>query len=163
MDVAFMACTHEVPDLHSRVIWRDRLVAVMLESHPLAQRYHITSRDLAAETFLVREDGTGPQVHDLIVVRAAGKWPVPTIPRCAVGRGSLLAMVAAGQGISLLVTENLELVPSGIVFREIANEAETVAFSAVWSPYNHRQTLRNLLDLARKTGRSALSTSVVKP
>ncbi|WP_395698739.1 LysR family transcriptional regulator substrate-binding protein [Methylocella sp.] len=26
LDVAFMACTHEIPDLNSRAIWRDRLM-----------------------------------------------------------------------------------------------------------------------------------------
>lgn len=148
LDIAFMACTHEIPDLHSRVIWSDRLMAVMQGAHPLAQRDRITWQDLAAETFLVREGGTGPQVHDLIVVRAAGKWAVPTILRYAVGRDALLAMIAAGQGISLFAAENLELVPSGIAARDIADEPETVAFSAVWSPYNQNQTLRNLLDLA---------------
>lgn len=148
LDVAFIACTHEIPDLHSRVIWRDRLMVVMPEAHPLTQRSQITWQNLAAETFLVREGGTGPQVHDLIVVRAAGKWPVPTILRSAVGRDSLLAMIAAGQGISLFAAENLGLVPPGIAAREIADEPETIAFSAVWSPYNQNQTLRNLLDLA---------------
>ncbi|MGH2343531.1 LysR substrate-binding domain-containing protein, partial [Segnochrobactraceae bacterium EtOH-i3] len=84
LDIAFIACPHEIPDLHSRMFWRDRLMAVMPEAHPLAQRDHIIWQDLAAETFLVREGGAGPQVDDLIVVRAAGKWPVPTILRCAV-------------------------------------------------------------------------------
>lgn len=153
LDVAFMACTHEIPDLHSRVIWRDRLMVALPETHHLARRGRITWQDLAAEIFLVREGGTGPQVHDLIVVRAAGKWPVPAISRLAVGRGSLLAMIAAGQGISLFAAENLELMPSAIVTREIADEPETVAFSAVWSPSNQSQTLRNLLDLAGRMGR----------
>lgn len=163
LDVAFMACTHEIPDLHSRVVWRDRLMVAMSETHPLAQHDRIEWKDLAAETFLVRESGTGPQVHDLIVVRAAGKWPVPNILRLAVGRGSLLAMIAAGQGMSLFVAENLDLVPSGAVGREIADESGTVAFSAVWSPHNQSKTLLNLLDLAMKVGRSALSDPAAQP
>ncbi|MDK4723428.1 LysR substrate-binding domain-containing protein [Rhizobium sp. CNPSo 3968] len=85
LDVAFMACTHEIPDLHSRIIWHDRLMVVMREAYPLAQCDRIAWRDLATETFLVREGGIGPQLHDLIVVRAAGKWPIPTILRCDVG------------------------------------------------------------------------------
>lgn len=150
LDIAFMACTYEIPDLHSRVIWRDLLMAVMSEAHPLAQRDRITWQDLATETFLVRDGGTGPQVHDLIIVRAVGKWPVPAILRCDVGRDSLLSMIAAGQGISLFVAENLTLVPPGIAFRKIDDEPEAVAFSAVWSPCNQSAALRNLLDLARQ-------------
>lgn len=162
LDVAFMACTHKIPDLHSRVIWRDRLMVAMPETHSFAQRDRITWQDLAAETFLVREGGTGPQVHDLIVVRAAGKWPVPNILSFAVGRDSLLAMIAAGQGISLFVAENLTLVPPSIVAREIADEPETVAFSAIWSPSNQSQTLRNLLGLAGRQGRDLGQSSTDK-
>src|SRR3546814_12045345 len=29
LDVAFMACTHQIPDLNSRVIWRDRLMVAL--------------------------------------------------------------------------------------------------------------------------------------
>lgn len=152
LDVAFMACTHELPDLHSRVIWRDRLMVVMSEAHPLAGLDRITWQNLAAETFLVRESGAGPQVHDLIVMRAAGKWPVPNILRCDVGRDSLLAMIAAGQGISLFVAENLVLVPPGIAFHKIEDEPEAIPFSVVWSPHNQSQTVRNLLGLASKMG-----------
>ncbi|HEY0124959.1 MAG TPA: LysR family transcriptional regulator [Rhizobium sp.] len=159
LDVAFMACTHKIPDLNSRPVWRDRLMVAMPETHPLAKRQRILWQDLAAETFLVRESGTGPQVHDLIVLRAAEKWPVPAIRRFAVGRDSLLTMIAAGQGVPLFVAENLTLVPPGIVIREIADETETVTFSAIWSPSNQSQTLRNLLDLAGKMERDSRQLS----
>ena len=80
--------------------------------------------------------------------------PVSAIRRFAVGRGSLLTMIAAGQGISLFVAENLGPMPSGIVAREIADEPESVAFFVVWSPYNQSAAVRNLLDLTRKAGRA---------
>lgn len=153
LDIAFIACTHKIPDLHSRVVWRDRLMVAMPKTHPLAGLDRIAWQDLAPETFLVRESGTGPQLHDLIVVRAAGKWPVPVILCCDVGRDSLMSMIAAGQGISLFVAENLALVPPGIAIREISDEPEAIPFSAVWSPHNQSQTLRNLLGLAGKMGR----------
>ena len=82
-------------------------MVAMPETHPLAQQDPIGWQDLAAETFLVREGGTGPQVHGLIVVRAAGKWLVPNILRLAIEGDSLLVMIAAGQGISLFAAENL--------------------------------------------------------
>lgn len=61
-------------------------------------------------------------------------------------------MIAAAQGVSLFVAENLILVPSGIVTHEVADEPETVAFSAIWSPSNQSRTLRNLLGLVGKLG-----------
>src|SRR3546814_4425045 len=73
--------------------------------HPLAAQSDVEWLHLADETFLVRHSGTGPQVHDLIVARAAGKWLTPTIQRFDVERSTLLSMVAIGHGISLFVGE----------------------------------------------------------
>lgn len=107
LDLAFMACTHQIPDLNSRVIWRDRLMVALPIKHPLAAQSDVEWRHLADETFLVRHGGTGPQVHDLIVTRSAGKWPTPTIRRFDISQSALVSMIAAGHGISLLIfTEN---------------------------------------------------------
>lgn len=105
LDIAFMACTHEIPDLHSRVIWRDRLMVALSVSHPLAARQDVEWRQLAQETFLVRRGGTGPQVQGLILLRSAGKWLTPPLQRVDVGRTALLSMIAAGRGISLFTEE----------------------------------------------------------
>lgn len=154
LDVAFMACTHEIPDLNSRVIWRDRLMVAVATTHPFAASENVEWRDLAGETFLVRQCGTGPQVNDLIVVRSAGKWPVPTILRHDVGHAALLAMIAAGHGISLFVAESSLAATTNVTFLPIRDEPETVAFSAVWPPGNHNPALTNLLTLATDMARS---------
>jgi len=130
-------------------------MAVMSASHPLAAREHVEWKDLARETFIVREAGTGPQVHDLIVVRSAGQWPLPTIRRFDIGRSALLSMIAKGHGLSLLVEENVATAPPGVAFRPIVDEPESIAFMAVWSPRNHNPALQNLLGLARALGRAS--------
>lgn len=148
LDVAFMACTHQLPDLNSRVIWRDRLMVALPVKHPLAAQSDVEWRHLADETFLVRHSGTGPQVHDLIVARAAGKWLTPTILRFDVERSTLLSMVAIGHGISLFVEEGATNSSANVAFRPIRDEPETIPFSAVWSPSNRAPALLKLLALA---------------
>ena len=154
LDLAFMACTYELPDLHSRVIWHDRLIAALPATHPLAAEASVTWAQLAGEIFLVREGGTGPQVHDLIVTRSAGRWPVPEIRRPDVGCGSLLSMIAAGYGVSLFVKEKAATATPNVVFLPISDEPETIAFSAVWSPSNRSPALKNFLTLATDLGSS---------
>lgn len=147
LDVAFMACTHDIPDLNSRVIWRDRLMVALPPRHPLAAGQDVEWRQLAEETFLVRHCGTGPQVHDLIVTRSAGKWLTPPIQRVDVGRTALLSMIAAGHGISLFVEEGAATGAANVTFLPIRDEPETIAFSAVWSPRNRAPALMKLLEL----------------
>ncbi len=148
LDLAFMACTHQIPDLHSRVIWRDRLMVALPMRHPLAAQSDVEWRQLAEEIFLVRRGGTGPQVHDLIVTRSAGKWPTPTIRRFDVGQSALVSMIAAGHGVSLFVEEGAAANTANVAFRPIRDEPETIPFSAVWSPSNRAPALLNLLALA---------------
>lgn len=153
IDVAFMAQIYEVPDLNSRVIWRDRLMVALPARHPLTAQQCVEWRQLAEETFLVRYGGTGPQIHDLIVARSTGRWLTPTILRFDVGRSTLLSMIAAGHGVSLFVQEGAAATTANVVFVPIRDEPEPIAFSAVWSPRNRDPALLNLLTMATKMGR----------
>lgn len=162
LDVAFVAGSPELPDCHSRPIWSEPLVAVLPERHQLATLLAITWADLAGETFLVRHGGTGPQVHDHIVLRLAGRWPVPSILRFDVGRGTLLSMVGQGFGITIVGAATSLLPTTGIVFLPFADEPEPVTFSAVWSPFNRNATLRNMLTLAGRLSRTGNSPQLAR-
>ena len=153
LDIVFLAGAPELPDCHTRRIWSEPLLAVLPEGHPLAGEPAVTWADLAGETFLVRHGGTGPQVHDHIVLRLAGRWPAPSILRFDVGRGTLLSMVGKGFGLTIVGAATALLQPSGVVFLPFADEPEPVPFSAVWLPTNQGAALRNLLDLASEMGR----------
>lgn len=155
LDVVFVAGAPELPDCHSRPIWTEPLLAVLPERHRLAGQPAITWADLAGETFLVRHGGTGPQVHDHIVLRLAGRWPAPSILRFDVGRSTLLSMVGQGFGITIAGAATSLLPTSGVVFLPFADEPKAVPFSAVWSPFNQGAALRNLLDLAARMKRGS--------
>lgn len=154
LDVTFVAGSPEIPDCHCRPIWSERLLAALPSRHPLADRAGITWADLAGDTFLVRHGGTGPQVHDHVVLRLAGGRPNLSVLRFDVERGTLLSMVAQGYGVTI-VGESASLIHApGVAFLPILDEPEPVACSAVWSPHNRSPLLRNLLGLAVEMGQS---------
>lgn len=105
--MAFVAGKLELPDCHARPIWSEPLVAVLPEQHRLAGQSAITWTDLVGETFLVRSGGTGPQVHDHIVLRLTGLWLAPSIQCFDVERSTLLSMV--GQGFGITITASIKL------------------------------------------------------
>ncbi|MBN8933956.1 MAG: LysR family transcriptional regulator [Rhizobium pusense] len=154
LDIAFMACIQDIPDLNSRVIWGDRLIAALPACHSLSMRTNLEWKDIANETFLVRNGGVGPQLHDMILARAAGKCSKPEILNMDVGRDTLLSMIASGHGISLLVRDLQPTYMMDVVFLPIADEPEPIAFSTVWSPGNRDPALLNLLALATRMGRT---------
>lgn len=155
LDVVFVAGTPELPDCHTRPIWTEPLVAVLPDAHRLAGQPAITWDDLVGDTFLVRHGGTGPQAHDHIVLRLAGRWPAPSILRFDVERSTLLSMTAQGFGVTIAGAATSLLQTSGVVFLPFEDELEPVPFSAVWSPFNRSTALQNLLNLAGKMNRDS--------
>lgn len=157
IDVAFVVGAFELPDCHSRPIWTEALMAALPVDHRLADQPGVTWDDLAAEQFLVRHGGTGPQVQDHIVLRLAGRWSPPAIRRFEVERGTLLSMVAQGFGVTL-VGEASGLFPTaGVVLQPITDEPGPIVFSAIWSPHNHSAALRNLFALTGEMSRATQS------
>lgn len=154
-DIAFVMGPANAPDCHSRLIWSEPFVIAVSVHHPLATTESFGWSNLASETFLVRQGGTGPQEQDHIIRRLVERDRSPNIRRRDVGRDTLMQMVADGEGLTL-TTEVATHVPfPGIAFRMIADETEHARFHAVWSPHNRSAALKNLLDLATQMGRSA--------
>ncbi|WP_192900967.1 LysR family transcriptional regulator [Marinicauda algicola] len=155
LDVSFVANAPDFPDCLSRRIWTERLKVVLPPNHLLAHQTSVMWADLASETFLVPYGGTGPQVHDHILLRLAGGWPNASILPLAVERATLLSMVAQGFGVTIVGDATALAPPPGVVFLPITDEPEPVCFSAVWSPQNRSPALRAFLDLAQRVARSA--------
>lgn len=78
-----------------------RIIIIIAAVSALTTAVHDQQVVLTGETFLVRHGGTGPQAHDHIVLRLAGRWATaPSILRCDVERCTLLQMIAQGFGVS---------------------------------------------------------------
>lgn len=158
LDVTFVAGSPKFPDCHFRRIWSERLLAALPSRHPRAGGAGITWADLAGETFIVRHGGTGPQVHDHIVLRLASGCPSLSILRFNVERSTLLSMVAQSYGVTIIGEATSPMHAPGVTFLPILDEPKPLAFSAIWSPHNRSPALRTLLDLASEMSRSSRAT-----
>lgn len=114
---------------------------------------------MPANHFWLAPGGAGPQAHDHIVLRLAGKWSQPQIQRLDVERDTLMSMVAQGYGITLTSEAAAQAPFPGVVFRPILDEPEPITFSVLWSPHNRSQALLNLLTLALQKSKDRLPGS----
>jgi DNA-binding transcriptional LysR family regulator len=147
LDIAFVAGALDVPDCHSKQLWTEALFVALPASDPRVGA-GICWQDLVDDLFLVRYDGTGPQVHDHVVRRFNERGWRPRVQRCDVGRDMLLSMIAQGYGVTLSSHATSLLAFPGVAFVPLLDEPEPIAFSAVWSPHNSSRALRGLLDMA---------------
>ena len=108
------------------ILRKDPLLLVLPSAHPLAGQAEIAIRDLAGQAFVMypKDAGTGiyPQIFRLC--RAAGF--VPHIAQEAGEASTIIGLVAAGCGISVLPASFDRIRMDGVCYRPIADpEAST--------------------------------------
>jgi DNA-binding transcriptional LysR family regulator len=135
------------PTLASRVVAEDALVAVLPARHRLARRKRLRLVDLAEEPFVFYARPSGPAVHDTIVgfCRAAGF--TPRIEQEAADVQTIISLVTAGLGVSLLIGPTPPSNPDAVVYRELSDDLPPWQLSVAWSPDNRSPVLARFLEL----------------
>jgi DNA-binding transcriptional LysR family regulator len=147
LDAGLLRPVTALHGLTTRVISRDRLVAALPATHRLAAYERVPLAALASESFVLYFRDSGPIVHDTIIgcCLAAGFSPrivqeaqLQTIP----------ALVAAGLGVSLLISPTPPHNPSQVVYRPIQDDLPLWDMALAWSASNQSPTLARFLAVA---------------
>jgi DNA-binding transcriptional LysR family regulator len=135
------------PRLVSRVVSADPLVVALPARHPLARRKRLRLAELADEPFVFYTRPSGPAVHDTIVAfcRAAGF--TPRIEQEAADVQTIVSLVSAGLGLSLLISPTPPTNPEAVVYRELSDDLPRWQLSVAWSPDNRSPVLARFLEL----------------
>ncbi|MBN9519584.1 LysR family transcriptional regulator [bacterium] len=152
LDVGVMALPVRDERLHVERLFAEPLVVALPAAHRLAARAEVRLADILDEPFILLDDVHcfGDQV--LSLCRRGGAEPK------VVCRGeqiaTLLGMVAAGQGVSV-VPEMAAVGDAnpGRVYRPMAKPAATRALCAVWHKQRYRPpSLRAFVDVVKGAG-----------
>ncbi|HEV7816804.1 MAG TPA: LysR substrate-binding domain-containing protein [Janthinobacterium sp.] len=127
MDLGLVRPPEEaIPDSVSLTTLRqDPLLLVLPIGHPLAGRHQIWLKELAGSAFVMypKDAGTGLQPQVLRLCRAAGF--TPHIAQEANEASTIIGLVAAGCGISVLPGSFDTIRMEGVCYRPIADPAAT--------------------------------------
>jgi len=133
MDLGFIRPPEElIPDTISLTLLReDRLLAVLPVAHPLAARRQVAIRDLAGAPFVMypRDAGTGLHPRLLRLCRDAGFEM--HIAQEANEAPTIIGLVAAGCGISVLPTPFDSIRMEGVCYRPITDPAASTSLLLV--------------------------------
>jgi DNA-binding transcriptional LysR family regulator len=145
-DIGFMALARGLAPLATEIVQRAPLVALFPASHPLANRSRVRFADLAGEKFILLHLASEPQVRAHLRGHCLDAGFEPNVVLEIEQLEVLLAMVAAGVGISCAPALVQGLQFSGVVTVPIA---PTIAggISAVWNPAALSAAGRNFLKL----------------
>ncbi len=100
-DAGFVGAEVRRRGLVSHKIAEDQLVLIAAPDHPIARRRSVRLSDLAGESFVVREPGSGTQRTVDELMEAAGLHPRRLRPALVVGSNqAVVAAVEAGVGVA---------------------------------------------------------------
>ncbi|RJL35534.1 LysR family transcriptional regulator [Bailinhaonella thermotolerans] len=133
--------------LTTRTVAREVLLAALPSDHPHAARASLPPSALAAEPFVMFPRRYGPALHDQItaVARAAGFEP--RIVQEAVQMQTIVGLVAAGIGVSIVPASVARLRRADVAFRPLSPAARAVTLDLAWRTGDPNPLVRNFRSL----------------
>lgn len=101
LDLAIVRLTATPPGLATRVLRKEHLAVALPDSHPLADRDELTMDELADESWVALSASTGSILRSTLAEAADEAGFVPRVVQHAQESWTIMALVAAGAGISL--------------------------------------------------------------
>jgi DNA-binding transcriptional LysR family regulator len=145
IDVGLLRPPVNAPDLRLRTLSHDELCVALPGGHRLASRRRVALADLAEEPFVIYERESGPAVHDTIVGHCRAAGFSPRIVQEALDVQTIVALVAANLGVSLLIAPTPHTDEAAVVYRPLADTLPTWEMALAWSVHNHSPVLSRLL------------------
>lgn len=100
VDVAIMYTTSRHPRVVTQELFKDELVAIVPERHPLARKAYLVARDFEAEQLICHYAEPERSIFDREVLDAAGVTPRRVLEVQVTG--AVIEMVRAGMGVAVL-------------------------------------------------------------
>ena len=123
--------------LTERVLFRENFLAVAAETHALAARQQITLGELASQPFVLLERSVAIGLYDQIIAACQAAGFSPSVAHSPDLMATLLTMVAAELGVSIVPEGVKNLRSRQIVFVPIVPPLEPIALVMCWNERQH--------------------------
>jgi len=139
LDLGLMRNTHLPDTLAWEVILREPLLAMIPRDHPLAELDSVTLAQLAQEPFVFFDPHVGTGLYDDILGLMRRYGQVPVITQEVGEAMTIIGLVAAGLGVSILPASFKRVQLSEMRWVAIAEEDAVSEMWLVW-PKHHEQS-----------------------
>ncbi|MDF7651566.1 LysR family transcriptional regulator [Erwiniaceae bacterium L1_54_3] len=151
LDIALLRQENAVPEgVRVQLLLQEPLVAALPADHPLARiRGKMTLPSLRDEHFILtpKESGTSLRESVLQACRQQGFTPMEGQPAPHIV--SILSVVAAGLGVSLVPESMRQFSLAGVVFKQIKAPVPTTGLAVAWNDQALAATAQNFLTLVK--------------
>jgi DNA-binding transcriptional LysR family regulator len=156
VDVAFVRLPlehNEAVTIHPLV---DETMRIVLPSgHPQARMRSVSLASLAQEKFILFPRAIGPGLYDSVIASCQRAGFSPILGEEGIQISSILFLVAAGFGISIVTRSTERIHDDGIVYVPIKGEAPRAPISLAVRKDTRSAVIRNFVALARSRARAS--------
>ncbi|MEO1297288.1 MAG: LysR substrate-binding domain-containing protein, partial [Cyanobacteria bacterium J06636_16] len=152
LHVGFLHPPIEAPSLEQKIIHRESLIAVLPDIHRLAADMgnSISVKVLAEEPFILFPRQVGPKLYDSIISFCQQAGFSPHVIQEAFPQQTILGLVAAGLGVSLIHASVQTLQPQGIVAKSLVETTPILESAIAWQASATHKALLNFLDAVKE-------------
>ncbi len=132
-------------------LWREQTHAIVSESNAIALEDKIDWDRLVEETLLFSNRDAGPEAESALIAKLGGPGRWPNRRLHTVNRDTLLALVAMGRGVAIMIDSDLGQLPAGTVAVPLAdaNGLTRELLTAYRDPGNDNPLLRRFWSLLK--------------
>ena len=136
------------PGVSSEVIFQESLVVALPVAHPLATMTAIDLALLAEAKFILFPRQLAPGLYDPIITLCQAAGFSPQVVQECVQMQTIVSLVSANLGVSILPASIQEVQRQGVVYRPIHHTESLAKISIVWRTNDELPTLDRLLKIA---------------
>jgi DNA-binding transcriptional LysR family regulator len=155
LDVIFQRSPYlsqDDPNLDFLPILEEYFVVALPEAHPLARQTQISLKALANDSIILPPLDVLPFYEKVIILCKESGFEPKVLPTTVVtGVVTLLSLVAAGIGVSILPNHVQTLHREGVVYRPIHDAKLTRQVAVVWRQNDSSIVLRNFLNTVQNS------------
>lgn len=151
IQVGLLRLPISAPMVKVEVVRQEPIVCALPEEHPLASQEQIAVSLLAQEPFVLqsRQRGAGYYVQLMKLCLASGFSP--NVVQEVTEIHTIVSLVAAGMGISLVPISTRNIRSQGVVYRELEGTTTLTETAVAWRHDTHSAIVQNFLSVAKET------------
>lgn len=148
-DVGLLMPYVESETLQGEVCLTVPIMAALPKSHPLAKRQRIRLKQLANEPFVLPSHSLAPGFYEHAVGMCRRAGFTPKVVQEAAQHPTLLLLVAAGYGVSLIPSLQKARDPDGVAFVKVQEPWAAMQLWMAWRHSNSSAALAAFIDVVR--------------
>lgn len=149
--LAYSGQIDEEPDLRHIPWFTDEYRLAVPADSQFVHRPPVRLADLNQEDFVLFSREQSPRMHDMLIAHFYARGFTPRIVQEGTSHYTVMALVAAGLGCSVIPLSAATRLPAGVRLIEVADMALQTPIHAIWRAQSESPLLRRFVELLTTT------------